>query len=482
MLFNSLEFCVFLVVVTLLYYLLPWSWRWKMLLAASCIFYMAFIPIYILILFVTIIIDYYMGMRIEEAQDPRRKKRLLVFSIVSTCAVLFIFKYFDFFAATANQVQAMLGLPPMVPLAHIILPIGLSFHTFQSLAYVVEVYRGHQQAERNFGIYSLYVMFYPQLVAGPIERPQRLLHQFYEDHKFQVDNIANGLVMIAWGFFKKMVIADRAAVYVNTVYGTGWEAQPAPALVLATLLFAVQIYADFSGYSSIAVGCARLMGFSLMRNFNHPYFARSVADFWGRWHISLSTWFRDYVYIPLGGNRVSLPRHYVNLLITFGVSGLWHGANWTFVVWGLYNGALLIIEQLTQGLFARATWLKWLWRTVAMTLVVLGWVFFRAVSMEQAVGILQRIFTTWSLDRAVLQHTVLQFVGDNTSLAVGAVTMLLIAAMFFVEWKMEYGGWTPPIAAPRGNLMLKGAITVLLFQLIMLFGVLQASSFIYFQF
>ncbi len=482
MLFNSLEFCVFLIVVTSLYYALPWRWRWKMLLLASCIFYMAFIPAYILILFITILIDYVLGMKIEDAQQPGRRKTLLVLSIVSTCAVLFIFKYFNFFVHTANQIQATIGLGTAWPLAHIILPIGLSFHTFQSLSYVVEVYRGHQKAERNFGIYSLYVMFYPQLVAGPIERPQRLLHQFYEDHKFQVENLANGLLMIAWGFFKKMVIADRAAVYVNNVYGQGWEGQPAPALLLATLLFAVQIYADFSGYSSIAVGCARLMGMQLMRNFHHPYFARSVADFWTRWHISLSTWFRDYVYIPLGGNRVSLPRHYVNLLVTFAISGLWHGANWTFVVWGVYNGVLLIVEQMTAALFTRNALLRWVWRALTLAAVVLGWVFFRAVSMEQAGGILGRIFSPWHLDRASLQATVLQFAGDNTSLAVGAVTLLLIAAMFAVEWKMEYGGWSQKIAPASGPLWVKGALTVLLFQLIMLFGVLQSSSFIYFQF
>lgn len=482
MLFNSLEFCVFLIVVTLLYYQLAWKWRWKMLLVASCIFYMAFIPAYILILFTTILIDYFLGMRIEDAREPRQKKRLLVVSIVATCAVLFVFKYFNFFTTTGNQLQMMLGLPASLPIADIILPIGLSFHTFQSLSYVIEVYRGKQKAERNFGIYSLYVMFYPQLVAGPIERPQRLLHQFYEDHKFQVENLANGLLMIAWGFFKKMVIADRAAVYVNTVYGEGWQAQPALALLLATLLFAVQIYADFSGYSSIAVGCARMMGIQLMRNFHHPYFARSVADFWTRWHISLSTWFKDYVYIPLGGNRVSLPRHYANLLITFAISGLWHGANWTFVVWGIYNGVLLIVEQVLAPIFTRGVLLRWMWRGLTLAAVVLGWVFFRAIDMTQATTILRRIFSPWQLDRATLQTTVLQFTGDNTALAVGVVTMMLIGAMFVVEWWMEYGGGSQKVAPLHSSLVLKGAITVLLFQLIMLFGVLRSSSFIYFQF
>ncbi|HUS18686.1 MAG TPA: MBOAT family O-acyltransferase [Terriglobales bacterium] len=453
-----------------------------MLLAASCIFYMAFIPFYIFILFVTILIDYFLGIRIEEAQNPKRKKSLLILSIVSTCAVLFVFKYFNFFAQSGNQLQMMMGLPATLPLANIILPIGLSFHTFQSLSYVIEVYRGRQTAERNFGIYSLYVMFYPQLVAGPIERPQRLLHQFYEQHKFKVENLANGLLMIAWGFFKKMVVADRAAVYVNTVYGDGWRDQSGSALLMATLLFAVQIYADFSGYSSIAVGCARLMGFQLMRNFHHPYFASGVADFWVRWHISLSTWFRDYVYVPLGGNRVSLPRHYANLLITFAISGLWHGANWTFVVWGVYNGVLLIIEQLSASWFARARIVRGLWRALAVSAVVLGWVFFRAANMEQATGILRRIFSLWHFDKATAQAVVLQFAGDNTSLGVAFVTLGMIAAMLAVEWMMEYRGWSRSIANPAGSLRLKGAVTVLLFQLIMLFGVLRSSSFIYFQF
>lgn len=482
MLFNSLEFLVFFVGVTGLYYALPWRWRWKMLLAASCVFYMAFVPVYILILGTTILIDWWMGMRIEASQDPAWRKVLLVVSILSTCAVLFVFKYFDFFASTVNQVQGWLGLAPSLPLAGLLLPIGLSFHTFQSLSYVVEVYRGKQKAEHNLGIYSLYVMFYPQLVAGPIERPQNLLHQFYVEHRFDLRTVAPGLLMITWGFFKKMVISDRASEYVDMVYGPTWSNQPSLALLVATLLFAVQIYADFSGYSSIAIGCAQVMGFKLMRNFRHPYFASGVSDFWARWHISLSTWFKDYVYIPLGGNRVSVPRHALNLLLTFTLSGLWHGANWTFLAWGAWNGVLLVVEHHLAPLLRTRALTRWLNRVVFVSAVVLGWVFFRARSMEQALGIYERLFFHWKLDLATLQHTVLQFTGDNTSLGVGLVTLGLIGGMFVAEYLAETRDLTRRFFRRDSPLVLVGAATVVLVQVILLFGVLRSSSFIYFQF
>ena len=340
MLFNSIDFLIFFPVVTGLYFLLPQRLRWILLLVASCAFYMFFIPIYILILFVTITIDYFAGIKIEKSKGKGRRF-FLSLSVVSLCAFLFFFKYFNFFNANFAAMASFLDLRYPIPLLRIILPIGLSFHTFQSLSYVIEVYRGRQKAERNFGIYALYVMFYPQLVAGPIERPQNLLHQFYEKHSFEPRRVADGLKLMLWGMFKKVVIADRLAVLVNQVYDNPHD-YTGLWLILATVFFAFQIYCDFSGYSDIAIGAANVMGFRLMQNFNRPYFAKSIAEFWKRWHISLSTWFRDYLYIPLGGNRVSVPRWYFNLFITFLVSGLWHGANWTYVAWGALNGAYLI--------------------------------------------------------------------------------------------------------------------------------------------
>jgi D-alanyl-lipoteichoic acid acyltransferase DltB (MBOAT superfamily) len=363
------------------------------------------------------------------------------------------------------------------------LPIGLSFHTFQSLSYVVEVYRGKQVPERNLGIYSLYVMFYPQLVAGPIERPQNLLHQFREDHKFEIDNLARGLRMILWGLFQKMVIADRCAAYVNHVYSL-WSRESGLALLCATLLFAVQIYADFAGYSSIAIGCARVMGFKLMTNFNHPYFARSFSEFWKRWHISLSTWFRDYVYIPMGGSRVGRARLYFNLFVTFAISGLWHGANWTFVIWGALNGVFLIVEQMlaAAGLRYPANFIGgMLRRFVVLFGICFAWVFFRAQNLHSALFILHRIATGTSFTRQSIADAVSQFAGDISSVSLCAVTLLLIALMFALEYGQEYiFGKTHQLFL--ASLRYQFASSVLLFQLVMLFGILRASAFVYFQF
>jgi alginate O-acetyltransferase complex protein AlgI len=478
MLFNSLQFCFFFVIVTVVYYLLPWQRRWQMLLAASCYFYMSFVPAYILILLVTIALDYYMGLRIAEASGGRRRLYLWI-SIASTCLVLFVFKYYNFFVSASTAAGRFLGMRSTLPLSSLILPIGLSFHTFQSLSYVVEVYRGRQRPERHFGIYSLYVMFYPQLVAGPIERPQNLLHQFYRDHPFRVENVVGGLSMMAWGYFQKMVIADRAAQYVNLAYGS-WQAQSGLTMAIATVLFAVQIYADFAGYSAIAIGAARVMGFELMTNFHHPYFASSIADFWHRWHISLSTWFKDYVYISLGGSRVAVPRHYLNLLITFTISGLWHGANWTFVIWGLYNGLLLVLESMVAKWWQRRGWLLTVVRrATTLVLILAGWVFFRAPNLESALGILRAIVTRTSLHRADIAASVLLLTRDNSAAAVMLTTVLMTACMFGLElWRERH---PLRVGAPQ-SLAWQSAQIVLLFQAIMFFGVLRASSFIYFQF
>jgi D-alanyl-lipoteichoic acid acyltransferase DltB (MBOAT superfamily) len=482
MLFNSLHFILYFTVVTILYYLLEWRWRWKILLAASCVFYMAFIPAYIFILFTTILIDYVMGILIARSTGRRRLIYLQV-SIVSTCLVLFIFKYCGFFSVTMRELQGLLGVTQDFPIAHIILPIGLSFHTFQSLSYVIEVYRGKQQPERNFGIYSLYVMFYPQLVAGPIERPQNLLHQFYEDHQFELANLSRGLSLVAWGMFQKMVIADRSAVYVNVVYAH-WQTESGLSLLVATLLFAVQIYADFAGYSCIAIGCAEVMGFKLMTNFNRPYLSRSFTEFWKRWHISLSTWFRDYVYIPLGGNRVSLPRHYLNLLITFTISGLWHGANWTFVIWGVYNGVLLVCENSLNHLgwhYPRNFLGNILRRVIVLSGICVGWVFFRAQSLYSALMILRRILVDTSLSVWSIGSAITPWAGDLTSVAIGLITILLIAILFALELGQE--------SMPEHKrevlfttMKYQFTATIVLFEATMLFGSLRSSAFVYFQF
>jgi D-alanyl-lipoteichoic acid acyltransferase DltB (MBOAT superfamily) len=400
MLFNSLQFLVFFPVVTILYFVLPHHLRWALLLVASCYFYMALIPVYILVLFFLIGVDYIAGLAIERAEGLRRRSFLML-SLAANLGVLFFFKYFNFFNSNIDRLADVLGYDWPIGSLRIILPIGLSFHTFQSISYTIEVYLGRQKAERHLGIYALYVLFYPQLVAGPIERPQNLLHQLRGRHDFDYRRVAGGLKLMAWGLFKKVVIADRLAAAVNMVYDDPTAFTGAP-LILATYYFAIQIYCDFSGYSDIAIGAAQVMGIRLMDNFNRPYGAESVADFWKRWHISLSTWFRDYLYIPLGGNRVSRGRWFANLFIVFLVSGLWHGAAWTYVVWGALHGLYLIASIVTAPLrhrliralgFDRFPRLLHLIRVaVTFNLVSFAWIFFRARRLSNASYIVGHLF------------------------------------------------------------------------------------------
>jgi D-alanyl-lipoteichoic acid acyltransferase DltB (MBOAT superfamily) len=346
--FSSLQFLIFFPIVTLLYFGLPHRFRWSMLLVASCIFYMAFVPVYILILLFTIGIDYWAGLAIHRSEGPRRKW-YLVLSLVANIGVLAFFKYYNFFIENVNGLIQLAGVHSALPLLRIVLPIGLSFHTFQAMSYTIEVYRGNQEPERHLGIYALYVMFYPQLVAGPIERPQNLLHQFHERHQFSYEDMTAGLKLMSWGYFKKAVIADRVGVGVDTIYNSP-HAFSGAHLIVATVLFAFQIYADFSGYSDIARGAARAMGFRLMRNFNSPYGARNISEFWRRWHMSLYTWFNDYLYstVSLGLRDWGKAGVVLAVMTTFAVSGLWHGAAWTFIVWGALHGLAVTAELLTR--------------------------------------------------------------------------------------------------------------------------------------
>ena len=402
MVFNSIAFLIFLPIVVLLFYLLPHKWRWLMLLAASCVFYMWFVPKYILILLVTIVIDYAAGMLMERYADRHKlKKTFFIISIVSTLTVLLVFKYLNFLTANLDQLCASLGMETHL-LTHIILPIGLSFHTFQSMSYVIEVYRGHQKAERHFGYYALYVMFFPQLVTGPIERPGNLLRQLHEKKEFQYENISKGMRLILFGFFIKMVVADHLGEYVDEVFGhldeyNSWSVWG------CMFFYSFQIYCDFFGYSTIALGCAKLMGFDLMDNFRSPYLSKNIAEFWHRWHISLSTWFRDYVYIPLGGSRVKFGRWAFNILVVFVLSGIWHGAAWTFLLWGFAHGLLHIVEKaLRKRMPVKENQAKWLRISIdalcvvkTFVLVTLFWVMFRATDMEHLKAIFVTAFTNF---------------------------------------------------------------------------------------
>jgi len=388
-LFNSIHFIVFFIVVTTAYFALPYKYRWVLLLSASCYFYMAFVPVFILILGFTIVVDYFAGIFIEQS-DGKKRKLFLIASLIANIGVLVVFKYYNFMNENFTFLLKGFALENPLPFLKILLPIGLSFHTFQAMSYTIEVYRGNHKAERHFGIYALYVMFYPQLVAGPIERPQNILNQFYEKHDFDYDRVVNGLRLMLWGFFKKIVIADRLAVFVNEVYNQPNEYNGG-AIWLSTFFFAIQIYCDFSGYTDIARGAARVMGYELLLNFNRPYFATSVKEFWSRWHISLSTWFRDYLYIPLGGNRVGVFRGYYNLFVVFLISGIWHGANWTYIVWGALHGFYIVFENglyktfPSLTIFSKKSFLhKLIMLVITFVLVDFAWLFFRANSIGDA--------------------------------------------------------------------------------------------------
>jgi alginate O-acetyltransferase complex protein AlgI len=484
MLFNSLEFAIFFPIVALLYFWLPQRLRTTHLLLASCVFYMAFIPAYIVILALTIVVDYFAGLWIERSTGAARK-RLLIVSIVVTSLILAVFKYFYFLADNTIGLAGLFGWQLTGPTIDIILPVGLSFHTFQSLAYVIEVYRGNQKAERDFITYSTYVMFFPQLVAGPIERPQNLLHQFREEHRFEYERVVSGLKRMAWGFFKKLVIADRLALYVNDVYAapsqfTGLQ------LTIATVFFAYQIYCDFSGYSDIAIGSARVLGFRLMENFDRPYASRSIAEFWSRWHISLSSWFRDYVYIPLGGSRVSRPRHYFNLLLTFSISGLWHGAAWTYVFWGTLNGVYLVFGQMKARWLARwsssdgshgpllygAAVIRHFVAVIGtFVLVCIGWIFFRAKTMADALYILTHLATDWDFNRIGTE----QFLLRQMPIVVASIVLLEIGQWLHCRVRLSslFARFVWPL---RWSAYSAAVLSVVMF------GVYRKTQFIYFQF
>ena len=469
MIFNSFVFVVFYLIVLALYWTMPTRWRWLMLLVASCGFYMAFVPVYILILFFTIGVDYIAAILIERSQGTVRK-RWLTASIVANLGVLAFFKYYAFLNENISVVLRAAGIGFHAPELGILLPIGLSFHTFQSLAYTIEVYRGRQKAERHLGIFSLYVMYFPQLVAGPIERAERLIPQLrnpprHWDHaRFRA-----GIAQTLFGLFKKVCVADTLALHVNAVYDSH-SLQSGADLVLATALFAFQIYCDFSGYSDIAVGVARMMGVDLMENFRLPYFSKSVTEFWQRWHISLSTWLRDYLYISLGGNRGGRWKTYRNLMLTMLLGGLWHGASWNFVIWGGANGGFLAIERALGVKTGVATpwWARPMKVLLCFALICFTWVFFRSQTFAQALDILRGI-GTW---RGTF------YIRDlGVFLNLAAMLTLLLAFEFAFLRGRTMADLTARWGDARTAIFCSFTLVI-----IALFGVSDGSQFIYFQF
>ena len=401
MLFNSLEFIIYFPIVVAFYFAITPRYRWILLLLASYYFYMCWNYKYIILIITSTIIDYIAGIHINKEKVKWRRKTYLLLSLLTNLGLLFSFKYFNFFGDSLNFIFDKINLMQHLPELNVLLPVGISFYTFQTLSYTIDVYRGAKEPERHFGKFALYVAFFPQLVAGPIERSTRLLPQMHQHFKFDYERVKNGILLMLWGFFKKVVIADRLAEYVNMVYNNTSD-YGGTHYIIATIFFAFQIYCDFSGYSDIAIGSASIMGYNLMRNFKRPYLANNIREFWQRWHISLSTWFRDYLYIPLGGNRVVKWRWYYNLFITFLISGLWHGANWTFIVWGALHGFYLVFAIWTSGIRGKINTAvfgknKSLYNfshiIITICLAWFAWIFFRANTIGDAFLIIKKIIS-----------------------------------------------------------------------------------------
>lgn len=486
MTFNSWEFLLFYPIVALLYFVLPKKTKWIMLLIASYFFYMCYQPELVFLIAGTTLVSWVSAMVIE-GSDRRGVKRLcLTVTLVVCFGVLFFYKYFNFLAGSVVGLIEYFGGTPSAVELDLILPVGISFYTFQTLSYVIDVYRGDVKTERNFFFYALFVSFFPQLVAGPIERPDNLIPQLKETHKFERDNFIKGGKHMLVGFFKKVCVADYIAVYVNSVYNNAEEAT-ALGIITATVLFAVQIYCDFSGYTDIATGCARIMGIKLMKNFDHPYTATSVKEFWSRWHISLSSWFKDYLYIPLGGNRRGTARKMLNVMIVFLVSGLWHGAAWTFVIWGAMHGIFQVIGTLTWkprnallgkvGLSQKSVPVVAVRRLMTFLFVSFAWLFFRANSMADAAVLLKKLFATgWGTG---FSDTLSDMGFTSVSIL---TTVLLIVTLFMLDRLLTYDD------APDGSAALTrgGAFVYYVWIVMFVWAILLSKSmtgtFIYFQF
>ena len=489
MLFHSFRFLFFFPCVFFLYFALPFRFRKYLLLIASYYFYMCWRPEFIVLILLSTAVDYFCSLGIGKYRtNSRAAKGFLALSLTVNLGLLFFFKYFNFFGETLTALCRAISIPFSAPALDIVLPVGISFYTFQALSYTIDVYRGKLEPERDFITFALFVSFFPQLVAGPIEKASNLLPQLKEERTFSYDNATWGLKLMAWGFFKKLVIADRlAALLVDPVFETP-TGYSGGAFLIAAAAFAIQIYCDFGGYSDIARGCAKTMGVDLMVNFKAPYFATSITDFWRRWHISLTSWFREYVYIPLGGNRKGPWKKTLFITVTFFLSGLWHGAGWTFIIWGLLQALYLNTETLflhsctnappphTSGL---RSWCKGLLsRLVTFALCCFSWIFFRASSMGDALYILRHSITG---GKAPVQYVknALRTLYPGTVLT--AVLLFSLMLLFLFDWANESGDAIEKLSA-RPIYIRWPVYIVFLLLLLLLIPKESTAPFIYFQF
>jgi D-alanyl-lipoteichoic acid acyltransferase DltB (MBOAT superfamily) len=483
MLFNSAGFLIFFPIVALIYYLIPNRFRYIWIFLTSYFFYMCWNPKYGFLLFGVTLITYFSARAMERVagreNSHRTKKWILGITVAVCLLILCFFKYLDFAANTFETIFEMLHIGIGVPRFSIVIPVGISFYLFQSLGYVIDVYRGKVSAEKNLILYAAYISFFPQLVAGPIERADKLLPQFPAEHRFDYQKTKNSLLLMLWGFFMKIVIADRIAIYVDAVYDN-YESFGGWLLILATVLFAFQIYCDFAGYSLIAKGAAGVMGFELVNNFDSPYCASGVREFWSRWHISLTGWFRDYVYIPLGGNRKGKVRKHINTFIVFLLSGLWHGSNWSYVLWGGLNGLYIILEDLLHVKLPKAFG-RVIGTIVTFLLVDISWIFFRAPDIGTSFRIIKSMLT-FSNFGSFFDNTVNYYIMDNRNF----VLIFICLAVLMVVDIAHYNKVSFRAMIARQKIGVRWAFYWAFTMCILIFGVwgpgFDKAAFIYFRF
>ncbi|RPI17785.1 MAG: MBOAT family protein [Ignavibacteriae bacterium] len=489
MLFNSIEYFLFFSLTVVIYYILPSRYRLYLLLTASLFFYMYLAPYYILYVLITVITDYSSGILIEKYPD--KKKIFFWQSLGINLGILIVFKYFNFFSVNISRLSGLLGWNYSPGLLELLLPIGLSFYILKSLSYIIEVYRGNFKAERNFPKYFLYVIFFPEILSGPIDRPQNLLRQFSEKKEFDYDSITAGMKLIAWGLFKKIVIADRIAVLVNFVFNdyTNYKGLP---LIFASVFYAFQIYCDFSGYTDMALGSGLILGYKLLPNFNRPYFSHSISDFWRRWHMSLSFWLRDYIFLPIAyssaryftklkGFKVDKWSYIVAVSITFFITGLWHGAGWNFIFWGCLMGFYLIFSMLTRNIrrkilrktkLANTRFISVIQVLFTFFLVCIAWILFRSDSLQQALYIFTNMFKLFPLQTGGYRMGIGQF---QTVLSIIFIILLLLVEYFQKDTELH-------IFIKKKSPWLRWVSYYLLIIVIILFYESGNTSFLYFKF
>lgn len=495
MLFNSIKYLVFFPIVSITYFAIPFKYRWAWLLLSSYYFYMNWNPKYAVLLFTSTIITYFSGILIEKANNiqhtgnkVRIKKFWVSISIVSNLGILFFFKYFNFLNDNMSYLMDKLGLVWSVPNFNILLPVGISFYTFQVLSYTIDIYRGVTKAEKHFGRYALFVSFFPQLLAGPIEKSRNLLPQFRIEHKFDYDRVKNGLLLMLWGYLKKIVVADRLAILVNSVYGNPFEYEGF-ILIIATLFFSFQLYFDFSAYSDIAIGSAQVMGYRLNKNFDKPFFSKSTVEFYKKWHISLSIWLNDYLFIPLSRGKCTKFKIYKNIMVVWITSGIWHGANWNFIIWGILNGLYNVLgkefkqvrDKIIKISKLNTDTFKYNLYRIVITFLLISFsrIFFRAHTFEQAIYIIKNLF---------VYNPNVFFDGSLFDLMLGKKEFYMALFCVFMLLLIEY------VSSKRNlleelrckSIVVRWSVYYILIFIIIIFGVYgpgyNPTQFIYFKF